>query len=403
MRILVLNSRIYSLEYELLDMPKERILCSGRITRIGAETSIIVHEIAGKRKEKIVEPVFDHRKALSMVLKLLTRPRGGVIKNAGEIKAIGHRVVHGGEDFHEAVKINPNVRKKIYQNIQLAPLHNPYNLQAVDAALKVFPVIPHVAVFDTSFYQKMPPCAYYYALPLDLYREHKIRRYGFHGISHKYACENASLILKKPTKSLKIISFHLGQGCSVSAIKGCSPVDTSMGFSPLSGLVMTTRCGNVDPEIVIYLSKLGWNITEIETMLNKEAGILGVILGVSGVSDNMKDVIKEAKAGDKRSKLAIDIFCYTARKYFFSYYGILEGADTIIFTGGIGENSPLIRETILKGTGFLGIKIDAAKNKKTVGAAGRIDGKNSKAKILVIPRNEGVLIARETYKIAGGK
>lgn len=399
MRILVLNSRIYSLEYELLAMPKEQILCRGRITRIGAETSIIVHEIAGKRKEKIVEPVFDHRKALAMILKLLMRPRGGVIKSAGEIKAIGHRVVHGGEDFPEAVKINSDVRKKIYQNIQLAPLHNPYNLKAIDAALKVFPDVPHVAVFDTSFYQKMSPCAYYYALPLNLYKEYKIRRYGFHGISHKYACENAALILKKPMKNLKIISFHLGQGCSVSAIKGCFPVDTSMGFSPLSGLVMTTRCGNVDPEIVIYLSKLGWNITEIETMLNKEAGILGV----SGVSDDMKDVIKEARNGDKRSKLAIDIFCYSARKYFFSYYGILEGADTIIFTGGIGENSPLIRAMILKGTGFLGIRIDAAKNKKTIGIAGRIDGKNSKAKILVIPRNEGVLIARETYKIAGGK
>ena len=399
MKILVLNSRIYSLEYELLKMPEERVLCDGRITRIGAESSIITHKITGKEQEKIVMPVFDHQKALEMILKILSRPETGLIKSAKDIKALGHRVVHGGEDFPESVKINASVRKKIYQNIQLAPLHNPYNLKAIDAALKVFPHTRQVAVFDTSYYQKMPPEAYYYALPFRLYKEHQIRRYGFHGISHKYACENAAKILKKPIKNLKIISFHLGQGCSVSAIRDCAPVDTSMGFSPLSGLVMTTRCGNVDPEIVIYLSKLGWNITEIETMLNKEAGILGI----SGVSDDMKDVIEAAEKGDERSKLAIDIFCYAAKKYFFSYFGILEGANVIIFTGGIAVNSPLIRKKILQGSKFIGVEIDSAKNKKTVACAGRIESKSSKVKILVIPRNEGILIARETYKITGGK
>ncbi|MBU3954986.1 acetate kinase [bacterium] len=399
MKILVLNSRFYSLEYELLEVPGEKILCSGKITRIGAETSIIIHKIAGKDHEKIVKPVFDHQQALDTVIKLLMSPQYGVIKDSKEIGAVGHRVVHGGEDFSESVRINPAVRKKIYQNIQLAPLHNPFNLKAIDAAIKALPGVPQAAVFDTSYYQKMPPRAYYYALPMHLSKEHKIRRYGFHGISHKYACENAANILKKPIKGLKIISFHLGEGCSVSAIKDGAPIDTSMGFSPLSGLVMTTRCGNIDPEIVIYLSKLGWSITEIEVMLNKESGILGI----SGVSDNMKDVIKEAEKGDERSKLAIDIFCYSAKKYFFMYYGILEGANVIIFTGGIGVNSPLIREKILHGAKFLGIEIDSAKNRKTLDSPGRIESKSSKAKILVIPRNEGILIARETYRIARGK
>ena len=395
MKILVLNSRIHSLEYDLMEMPEERILSSGKITRIGAETSIIVHQTASKEQEKIVRPVFDHQKALEMILSILSRPEDGLIESVKDIKAIGHRVVHGGEDFQESVKINPKVRKKIYENIQLAPLHNPYNLKTIDESLKVLPGVPNVAVFDTSFYQKMIPCAYYYGLPMHLYKEHKIRRYGFHGISHQYACENAAKILKKPMKELKIISFHLGAGSSVSAIRDGYPVDTSMGFSPLGGLVMTTRCGNIDPEIVIYLSKLGWRITEIETILNKESGILGI----SGVSDNMKDVIEEAEKGDERARLAIDIFCYAAKKYFFSYYGILEGVDVIIFTGGIALNSPLIREKIVDSAKFLGIKIDSAKNKKTIACSGRIESASSKAKILVIPRNEGILIARETYRI----
>ncbi|MBU2528425.1 MAG: acetate kinase [Candidatus Omnitrophota bacterium] len=399
MKILVLNSRIYSLEYELLEVPGEKILCSGQIKRIGAESSVIIHKVEGKDQDKIIKPVFDHQKALDAVIKLLTGPQDGVIKDKKEIGAVGHRVVHGGEDFQGSIKITPDVRKKIYQNFQLAPLHNPFNLKAIDAALKLLPGVPQVAVFDTSYYQKMPPSAYYYALPMHISKEHKIRRYGFHGISHQYACENAANILKKPLKGLRIISFHLGQGCSVSAIKDGAPIDTSMGFSPLGGLVMTTRCGNIDPEIVIYLSKLGWSFTEIEVMLNKESGILGL----SGVSDNMKDVILAAEKGDERSKLAIDIFCYAATKYFFSYYGILGGANAIIFTGGIGVNSPLIRKRILEGAKFLGIEIDPAKNRKTVACAGRIESKSSKAKILVIPRNEGILIARETYKIIKGK
>jgi len=395
MKVFVLNSRLYAVEYELLEVPGEKILARGKITRIGEESAIIDHIVSGREEEKIVRPVLSHKDAIHIIVEVLTDSVFGVIKNKKEIDAIGHRVVHGGEDFHESVIIDKTTREKIYKNIDLAPLHNPYNLKAIDASLLIFPKIPHVAVFDTSFYQKMPERAYYYAIPLYLYKKYRIRRYGFHGISHQYQAETVSKLLKKPLKSLKIISMHLGRGSSMTAIKNSLPVDTSMGFTPLGGLVMTTRCGNVDPEIIIYLSKLGWKSVEIETLLNQESGILGV----SGVSDNMKDVIEEAEKGDKRSKLAIELFCYSVKKYLYAYYGVLGGCDVITLSGGIGINSPYIRNKIFSDSSFLGIKIDKNKNDKVRGITGRIDSSKSKIKIFVIPRNEGILIAREVYRV----
>ena len=390
MKILVLNARIYSLEYELLEMPEEKILCSGKVSRIGAVHSIIYHKNPEGKEEKFVLTVYDHKDAIEKILTILISEK--IIKTKKDIDAVGHRVVHGGEDFKESVRINSGVRKKIHRNIELAPLHNPYNLKAINAAVKVFSKVPNVAVFDTSFYQKMPAHAYYYAVPMHLYQKYRVRRYGFHGISHQYACESAVRMLKKSIKELKIISFHIDEGCSATAIKDGAPVDTSMGFSPLSGLVMMRRCGNVDPEIVIYLSKLGWNITEIETLLNKKSGVCGI----SGIGE-IQEVVEFAKKGDKRANLALDVFCYSIQKYLFLYYGVLRGANVIIFSGDIGINVPYIREKVLKGTEFLGIKLDTVKNNKVIGTQGRIDAKGSKVKILIVPRNEGILIARETY------
>ncbi|RLD18466.1 MAG: acetate kinase [Caldiserica bacterium] len=399
MRILVINSRIYSVEYELLEFPHEKIIARGRIDKIGDEGAIIDHIIEDREEEKIVRPVHSHEEAIGVIVEILTHPLFGVIKSKKEIDAVGHRVVHGGEDFHSSCLITKDVIEGIKRNIELAPLHNPFNLKAINASMKIFPNIPHVAVFDTSFYQRMPERAFYYALPLHLYKLYRIRRYGFHGIAHRYCLETVCKEMQVSSKRLKIISIYLGEGSSITAIKHGFPIDTSMGFTPLSGLVMTTRCGNIDPEIIIYLCKLGYKIVDVETLLHQESGILGV----SGVSDNMKEVIEEAKKGDKRCKLAIELFVYSVRKYIFSYYGILEGVDVIVLTGGIGVNSPYIRERIFQNMGFIGLRIDKRKNEKVTGRIGRIDGGRSKVKVFIVPRNEGVLIGREVFRVVKGR
>ncbi|MDD5688449.1 MAG: acetate kinase [Elusimicrobia bacterium] len=398
MKILVLSSRIYSIEYEIFEMPEEKEICKGILENIGFEQAILTRTVNGKI-EKIVQPILDHQKGLEWIISIITNSKCGCVNSKDDISAIGHRVVHGGWTFTASVIIDENVKKEIYKDFELAPVHNPYNLMGIEASEKLFPGKKNIAVFDTSFHQTIPEVAFRYALPERLYLEYKIRKYGFHGISHKYIAERTAKILKKKTATM--ISFHLGAGCSVCAIKDGKSIDTSMGFTPLEGLVMPDRPGDISAGILLYLLKSGWSLSELETCLNKESGTFGI----SGVSNKMKEVVEEAEKGNEKAKLAIDIFVYRARKYLGGYYFLLNGEiDAISFTGGIGENSPLIREKILEGFEKFDIKIDSKKNEKTIGIEGEIGVTNSKIKILVLPRNEKILIAKETMELVkGGK
>lgn len=401
MKILVLNCRIYSIEYGVYEMftptkvegVQEKELCWGILSRIGFDETILTHT-TGNKTEKIVQPVLDHKKGLELINTTLLNSEYGCLKLKEDISAIGHRIVHGGWTFRSSVVIDENVKKEIYKDFELAPLHNPYNLKGVEAAETYFPGKKNVAVFDTSFHQTIPEVAFRYGLPERLYQEYKIRRYGFHGTSHKYLAEKTAQLLKK--KKATIISFHLGAGSSVCAIKDGRSVDTSMGFTPLEGLVMTDRPGDMDAGILIYLLRSGWTLSEIEMCLNRESGTSGI----SGLSSEMKEVVEEAKKGDEKAQLAIDIFAYRAKKYLGTYWFILnDEIEAISFTGGIGENSPVIREKILAGLDKFGIKLDSKKNEKTVGIEAEISVEGSKVKIFVLPRNEKILIARETMEL----
>lgn len=393
MKILVLNCRIYSIEYEVFEMPEEKELCKGILNHIGFDDTMLTHTV-GNKTEKIVQQVLDQQKGLELILSTITNPKYGCLKSRDEIDAIGHRVVHGGWTFRSSVIVDENVKKEIYKDFEFAPMHNPYNLKGIEATETLLPNKKNVAVFDTSFHQTIPEVAFRYALPERLYQEYKIRRYGFHGISHKYIVERTAQLLKK--KSATLISFHLGAGSSACAIKDGKSIDTSMGFTPLEGLVMTDRAGDVCAGIIMYLLKSGWTLSELEVCLNKESGTYGI----SGVSTEMKKVIEEAQKGNENAKLAIDVFVYRARKYLGSYWFVLDGeVEAISFTGGIGENSPIIREKILAGLDKFGIKIDSKKNEKTIGISGEINDSDSKVKIFVLPRNEKILIAKETMEL----
>lgn len=396
MKILVLNCRIYSVEYEIFEMPEEKELCRGVVEKIGLETSILTHQPTGKEVEKTVVPIIDHQRAIELILQTIVHSDYGVIGARSEIDAVGHRIVHGGEKFISSVLIDEKVKQGIYENFELAPLHNPYNFKGIEAVEKLLPNLPQVAVFDTSFYTTLPDKVYRYAVPERLYQEYRIRKYGFHGISHRYVAEHTASILKKPLNKLNIISCHLGAGASITAIKGGVAVDTSMGFTPLEGLMMTTRSGDLDPGIIFYLQKSGWTLNAVESCLNRESGILGV----SGISDNMKEVIASSLEGDSRAKLAVEMFVYRVRKYIGAYWLELGDIEAITFTGGIGENAPLIREKICAGLDSIGIKIDDAKNKKAVDySEAVISGRNSKTKLIVIPGNEKLLIARDAVAV----
>jgi acetate kinase len=310
-----------------------------------------------------------------------------------DVAAVGHRVVHGGV-FTDSVIISDAVKTEIYRDFDIAPLHNPYNLRVIEAAQKIYDEVPHVAVFDTAFHSTLPETAYRYPLPERLYHEYKIRRYGFHGTFHQYLSERTAQLLKKDKATL--ISFYLGAGSSVCAISDGKSIDTSMGFTPLEGLVMTSRPGDMDVGIINYLLRSGWTLSELENCLNKESGTYGI----SGISSEMKEVVEKSVKGDENAKLAVDIFVYRARKYLGAYYFVLDGKiDAISFTGRIAKNSPLIREKILAGLEQFGIKIDSTKNEKTIGVEGEISATDSKVKIFVLTRNEKLLIARETMKL----
>ncbi len=395
MKTLVINCGSSSLKYQLIDMETENSLVQGLVERIGIEGSILTQKIEGKDKYVIKEAMPNHKAAIRLVLEALVNKDHGVIKSMDEISAVGHRVVHGGEKYSHSVIIDTTVLDSIRDCISLAPLHNPPNIIGIEACMELMPNTPMVAVFDTAFHQTMPKEAYICPLPYELYEKYGIRKYGFHGTSHKYVSQKVAEVMEKDIKDLKIITCHLGNGCSLAAIKGGKSIDTSMGFTPLAGVMMGTRSGSIDPSVISFLSEQhGYKISDIDELLNKKSGVLGI----SGVSSDFRDVIDSADKGNERAKLALDIFHYKVRAQIAAYAGIMGGVDVIVFTAGIGENSSLTRKECLNGLEFLGFNIDDERN-AIRGEIQEISTKDSKVKVYEIPTNEELMIARDTVKL----
>jgi acetate kinase len=381
-------------------MPQGTRMASGDVTRIGMSAAVLAHRAFDRPEVKISGEILDHIMAIEFVVSILLSPNHGVIKDKSEIEAIGHRVVHGGEEFSDSALIDAQVLGKIRECIELAPLHNPHNLRGINACQKILPDAPQVGVFDTALYSNMPKYAYIYPLPYILYKKYQIRRYGFHGMSHFYVSRRAGQMLGKPRENMKIITVHLGNGCSMSAHDRGTAIDTSMGFTPLEGLMMGTRCGDIDPAIILnVMGREELSLHEATTLLNKHSGLQGV----SGVSSDMRDILSGADSGNELAKLALDIYCYRIRKYIGSYAVAMGGVDCIVFTAGIGENSPRVREMCCKGLDFFGAELDTAKNAEAVHKEGIISKDGAKVKILAIPTNEELVIAEDTYKIVSGK
>ncbi|MBE6033943.1 acetate/propionate family kinase [Aminipila sp.] len=395
MKVLVINCGSSSLKYQVLDMTNEVLLCKGLVERIGMEGSVITHEKTGMDKFKLVVPMKDHKDAIGHVLEAVQNAEHGVVKSMDEIGSVGHRVVHAGEKYAHSVLITPEVIKALEECIELAPLHNPPNLAGIAACQALMPKTPMVAVFDTAFHQTMPPESYIYAIPYEYYQKHGIRRYGFHGTSHKYVAERAADIMNCSLDDLKIITCHLGNGASVSAIKRGKCIDTSMGFTPLEGLVMGTRSGDIDPAIVTYIrEKEGLEAGVANEILNKNSGVLGI----SGISSDFRDIEDAAAEGNERAQLALKVFAHKVRFYIGAYIAEMNGVDAIVFTAGLGENGIEMRDVICHDLGNLGIKLDLVKN-KVRGKEMIISRDDSKVKIILIPTNEELMIARDTFEI----
>ncbi len=395
MKILVINTGSSSLKYQLIDMKNEGVLAKGLCDRIGIENSFLKQTKTGCDAQIIEKDMPDHKVAIQEVIHALTDPDMGVISNMSEIIAVGHRVVHGGEKFHDSVIIDDKVLQAIKDCIDIAPLHNPPNIIGIEACQQIMPDTPMVAVFDTAFHQSMPQYAYLYALPYEIYQKYGVRKYGFHGTSHKYVAQRAAAMLGKSMEELKMVSCHLGNGASICAIRNGRSIETSMGFTPLAGLAMGTRCGTIDPAVVkVLMEKEKMTIKEIDEYLNKKSGVLGI----SGVSSDFRDIEAAADEGNERAALAIEIFCYRVKKYIGEYAAVMDGTDVVIFTAGIGENNPLIRKKVLSGMDYMGIEIDWEKN-GTRGKEIDISASNSRVRTLVVPTNEELAIARETLKL----
>jgi acetate kinase len=376
-------------------MKTEGVMAVGKVERIGLDDAVLTHQAPGKPTLKETSSILEHTTAVRTVLNALSHPQHGVIKDPREIEGVGHRVVHGGEQFSDSVLIDGAVKEALKANIDLAPLHNPPNLVGIAAAEAILPGVPQVAVFDTAFHSTMPRKAFLYALPYVLYKRYRIRRYGFHGTSHKYVSNRVARLLAKPLDQLKIITCHLGNGASVAAVDGGRSVDTSMGFTPLEGLIMGTRSGDIDPSIISFvMAKEDLGLSEVSSLLNKHSGMLGI----SGFSGDMREIEEEMAAGDSKAKDAFDMFEYRLRKYVGAYAAAMNGVDVIIFTGGIGENSPKLRETVCENLTYLGVyvdqKVNANKEKEK-----EISSGDSKVKVFVIPTNEELVIARDTAEI----
>lgn len=395
MKVLVINCGSSSLKYQLIDMSNESVQAVGLVERIGIEGSVIKHEIPGMDKVVIEKPLKDHKDAINLVLESLVDANHGAIKSMEEISAIGHRVVHGGEKFASSVVITDEVIKAIEDCIDLAPLHNPPNLIGINACKEILPSVPMVGVFDTAFHQTMPESSYLYGLPYEYYEKHGVRRYGFHGTSHKYVTQRASALLEKDVKDLKIVTCHLGNGASVAAVENGVCVDTSMGLTPLEGLIMGTRCGDMDPAIVAFvMEKENLTIAQMNDVMNKKSGVLGI----SGVSSDFRDIEGAAEEGNKRAQIALDTYYKRVKKYIGAYMAEMGGADAIVFTAGLGENSIAAREIICSGMEAMGISIDKEAN-NVRGKEKVVSTLDSKIKVLVIPTNEELMIARDTLQL----
>ena len=395
MIVFVVNCGSSSLKYQLLDMDNESVMAKGLVERIGLPGARLIHKLPNGRKTTVEADIHDHRIAIKLVISVLTDENYGVIDSMEAIDAVGHRVVHGGELFAESCLINDKVLKGILECADLAPLHNPPNILGIEACANVLPGVPQVAVFDTAFHQTMPDYAYIYGLPYDAYEKYRVRRYGFHGTSHKYVAKRVAEMMGEHMTDLRIITCHLGNGCSLAAVKYGKVIDTSMGFTPLDGLVMGTRCGEVDPAIVAYLmEKEKMTPEEMEEYLNKKSGVLGI----SGLSSDFRDIVAGYNAGNDRCRLAWDIFAYRVRKTIGSYVAAMGGVDAIVFTAGIGENSPEMRASICEGLEYLGTRVDSFRN-RAMGEEAEISAPRSRVQIFVVPTNEELVIARDTAKL----
>jgi len=395
-KILVINSGSSSLKFTLFSIATESILAKGLVERIGASNANLVYQRNSEPKINQSISAENHGKALAMACKMLVDHEHGVLKSLSEVQAIGHRVLHGGEDFSDPVIVNEDVKDVIKKCADLGPLHNPVNLEGIVACETVFPNVPNVAVFDTAFHQTMPKYAYMYAIPQKFYDEYHIRKYGFHGTSHKFVTQATAAFLKKPIDQLNIITCHLGNGSSIAAIKNGKVLDTTMGLTPLAGLIMGTRCGDIDPAIVFFLARKGLSIDQIDNVLNKQSGLLGI----NGLgSGDMRDTINAAAQGKATAQNALAMFAHRIVLYIGGYYTLLGGADAVVFTGGIGENSAPARKLIIDQLDVLGCKLDEAKNKTVVGTPGVISTDGSKLPAIVMPTNEELMIARETFRL----
>ena len=397
MKILVLNCGSSSVKYKLIDSTSKEVLAEGGVEKIGLEDSFLKFKRPDGSKETITVSMPDHKEAIKQITKVLTDPKEGVIKSFDEIEAVGHRVVHGMEYFNKSVLITPEVVERVKECYPVAPLHNPANITGIEAVTELMPATPQVAVFDTAFHQTMPAKAYMYALPYEDYEKYGVRRYGFHGTSHRYVSHRVCEFLGVPYDKQKIITCHIGNGGSVTAIKDGKSVDTSMGLTPTEGLMMGTRVGDVDPGALVYLmERLNLDAKGLLKLINKESGVAGV----SGISNDMRDIEKAIEEGDERAKLALDMYEYRLLKYIGAYTAVLGGVDIIVFTGGVGENQPQTREHICKQLAYLGVTFNEEAN-KTRGEEIVISGDDSKVKVVVIPTDEELMIAQDTAAIVG--
>jgi acetate kinase len=403
MKVLVINAGSSSIKYQMLDMTDEHVMASGLVERIGEPSGALVYkafpDTEKEAKTTLEQPIPEHETGMKLVIDLLTHPEKGVIKDVSEIGAVGHRIVHGGDKFHAPAIVDDEVEQAIEDTILMAPLHNPAHLAGIRTAKRFFPDVPQVVVFDTAFHQGMEPKAYMYAMPYEMYEKLHVRRYGAHGTSHKFVADEAARLMGKKPEDCNLITLHLGNGCSMSAVKGGRCADTSMGLTPLAGLIMGTRCGDVDPAVYAYLERAqGLKLSEIDMIMNKKAGLLGLC----GMND-MRDIHAAVEKGDEKAALALDMVTYRNRKYIGSYLAALEGkVDAIVFTAGIGENDDIVRAMSVQGLEALGIKIDPEKNAVRSKGARAVHAADSRVQIWVIPTNEELEIARQTRDLVAG-
>jgi acetate kinase len=396
MKILVLNSGSSSVKYKFFDTGSGVSCAEGQVERIGLSGSLLHHRRQDGDRLRIGVEALDHAQAIETVVSVLLSKNHGVISSKEEIEAVGHRVAHGGEKLTESVLITETVSEAIRDCIELAPLHNPHNLRGIEACEQLLPGVPQVAVFDTAFHHTISPHAYIYAVPYILYRRYGIRRYGFHGASHRYVARRAADRMGRQLEDLRMVTCHLGNGCSIAAIDSGRSVDTSMGFTPLEGLVMGTRCGDLDPALVLYvMGKESLTVAEATAMLNKHSGLAGI----SGISSDMREIEDQAERGQNRARLAFDIFCYRVKKYVGAYAAAMGGLDAVVFTGGIGSNSPRVRTSVLEGLDFLGVVLDHERNRACVEQDAEIGSSGSKVRVFAIVTNEELVIALDTERI----